>query len=100
MWLVSDFSFLRLLHSAPHPSPPLVRPAFASFGVTSEERENYFVGRLRRIALTLCEQPWADFRSAFSAFELATLRIANFCAFAAWRLCVELNPCSSAFIRG
>jgi hypothetical protein len=42
----------------------LLTPALSSFG---EERENYFVGRLPRVALAVHEQPWANFRSAFSA---------------------------------
>ena len=33
----------------------------------SAERENNFMGRFPRVALTMCEQPWANFRSAFSA---------------------------------
>jgi hypothetical protein len=30
------------LNPTPHPGPLLVWPAFASFGATSEERENFF----------------------------------------------------------
>jgi hypothetical protein len=43
----------------------LLTPALSSFG---EERENYFVGRLPRVVAPL--QPWANIRSAFSAFKL------------------------------
>jgi len=32
----------------------------------------YFVGRLPRVVAPL--QPWANFRSAFSAFEFASIR--------------------------
>ena len=47
----------------------LLTPALSSFG---EERENYFVGRLPRVVAAL--RCWANFRSAFSAFEFAAIR--------------------------
>jgi hypothetical protein len=57
----------------------LLIPALSSF---EEERENYFVGRLPRVVALL--QPWANFRSAFSAFEFAAIREirVNLCGFA------------------
>ena len=47
----------------------LLTPALSSFG---EEREIYFVGRLPGVAAS--RQHRANFRSAFSAFELAVIR--------------------------
>ena len=52
--------------------PPSPAPASEGF----EERENYFVGRLPRVVALL--QPWANFRSAFSAYELVFACLAWF----------------------
>jgi len=58
-------------HLSPHPGPLLVWRG---------EGED-FVGRFPRVALTLCEQPWANFFYAFSVFEFAQIRVKTFTAF-------------------
>ena len=43
------------------------------------DRENYFVGCPPRVALTLCEQPWANFLYAFSVFEFVLISAIRVC---------------------
>jgi hypothetical protein len=84
-----DYSFAHKLGKAR--DFELLTPVLSTFG---EEREKIFVGRfpgVARLHQISARQPRANFRSAFSAFEFASIREIRV---------NPLNPCPSVFIRG